>query len=193
MSAQVDVETPRRIHGLHVESQMEVQRTASTLSLGSRNLISGALPPTGMHQEGDFARELTVTDRIVHLPTAAELLSEEANALNEYRDNLERQGRRVHEAESRHWERIKYATNEMQQRFSTGQEVDRRILMNEIEEVQSFYARQGQEHTLHLQNVMQSEVTTWRGIEHCAMDQMRTIEQKCAFEVTAIRSTAHNE
>ena len=36
VSAQVDVETPRRIHGLRVESQMEVQRTASTLSLGRR-------------------------------------------------------------------------------------------------------------------------------------------------------------
>ena len=76
----------------------------------------------------------------------------------------------VQEAEMRHWESIQYETNGMQQRFSTGQEVDRRVLMSEIEEVHAFYARQGQEHTLHLQNATRSEVTTWRGMEHCAMD-----------------------
>ena len=109
----------------------------------------------------------------MHLPTAAILLSEESHALNEYRANLEvQQGRMVQEAELRHWERIQYETNEMQQRFSRGQEVDRRVLMNELEEIQSFYARQGQEHILHLHNVMRSEVTTWRGMEHCAMDHM---------------------
>ena len=64
--------------------------------------------------------------------------------------------------------------------------------MNELEEIQSFYAHQGQEHTLHL-HVMRSEVTTWRGMEHRAMDQMRTIEQQYAYEVTAIRSTAQEE
>ena len=100
---------------------MEVQRTASALSLGRRNLISGALPPAGMHQEGEFARELTVTDRLVHLPTAAILQSEESHAWNEYRANLEMQGRMVQGAEMRHWDRIQYETNEMQQRFSAGQ------------------------------------------------------------------------
>ena len=93
-----------------MESQMEVQRTASTFSLGRRNLISGALPPAGVHQEGEFARELTVTDRVVHLPTAAILLSEEAHALNEYRANLERQGRMVQEAETRHWDCLLYTS-----------------------------------------------------------------------------------
>ena len=64
--------------------------------------------------------------------------------------------------------------------------------MNELEEIQSFYLHQGQERTLHLQNVMRSEVTTWRGMEHRAMDQMRTIEQQYAYEVTAVRSAAQS-
>ena len=63
---------------------------------------------------GLFAREVTVTDRRIHLPFAALVLTEEAQMLSEYHQSVAEQARTVRDTEMRHRQQILSEARELE-------------------------------------------------------------------------------
>ena len=103
---------------VHREAMVTTQRTPSTSSTLRRNLTktvpqqlgeSGSTANAGM-----FAREVTVTDRRFHLPTAALVIAEEAQMLSEYHQIVAEQAHVVRETEMRHRQQILSEAHELE-------------------------------------------------------------------------------
>ena len=120
---------------------------------------------------GMFARDVTVTDRRVHLPTAALVIAEEAQMLSEYHQSIAEQARVVRETEMRHRQQILSEEHELERRFASGQTMDRQALTRQLEGMQSFYAGQSQEQIEHVQRIMTSEVNGYRACEQVLKDR----------------------
>ena len=93
---------------------------------------------------GLFAQEVTVTDRVVHLPAAALALAEEAQMLSEYHNHVAEHVRLVRNSEMHHRQQIMGEAHELERRFTEGEQMYREALTRPLEGKQSFYARQSQ-------------------------------------------------
>ena len=105
--------------------------------------------------DGDFTREITLTDRVVHLPTAARALMEESQELNEFQSRLAARTRVVQETEARHVNRMQEEAREVMQRAAMG-----RLASQELDEYQNQLAartRVVQETEVRHMNLLQDE------------------------------------
>ena len=70
--------------------------------------------------DGEYAREITVTDRRVHLPSAALALAEQTQELHEYQSQLLDRARMVQETEARHAHVLRQEAHEVVRRAELG-------------------------------------------------------------------------
>ena len=75
----------------------------------------------------EYAREITVTDRTVHLPSAALALAEQTQELHEYQSQLTDRTRMAHETEARHAHVLRQEALEVIRRAEAGMRAPREL------------------------------------------------------------------
>ena len=81
---------------------------------------------------GEYAREVTVTDRRVHLPSAALALAEQTQELHEYQSQLAERTRMAQETEARYAHVLRQEALEVIRRAEAGTRASRELELSLI-------------------------------------------------------------